>query len=249
MIKVSVILPVYNESNCIESTFEAVLEYLQNHPDYQFIFVDDGSTDATRIILERKIADNKTNQIILIYYKQNQGKGYAIKKGVEASLGDYVCFLDSDLAYSLSHLEFLIDKLAVFDVVIGCRNLIFDNYKRVKIIRLFAGKVFNFMSRSILSLSFSDMQAGIKGFRKDVAINLFEKQAIKRFCFDVELIYLAQKRGDTIGEIPVIVSTTHLGKISKVNLVIDSLKMLQSLIQIKINDKLGLYEKVYLVKH
>jgi dolichyl-phosphate beta-glucosyltransferase len=60
MIKVSVILPVYNESNCIESTFEAVLEYLQNHPDYQFIFVDDGSTDATRIILERKIADNKT---------------------------------------------------------------------------------------------------------------------------------------------------------------------------------------------
>jgi glycosyltransferase involved in cell wall biosynthesis len=249
MIKVSVILPVYNESNCIEVTFEAVLEYLQNHPDYQFIFVDDGSTDATRIILERKIADITTNQIALIYYNPNQGKGYAIKKGVEASLGDYVCFLDSDLAYSLSHLEFLIDKLAIFDVVIGCRNLIFDNYKRVKIIRLVAGKIFNFMSRSILSLSFSDMQAGIKGFRKDVAINLFEKQAIKRFCFDVELIYLAQKRGYTIGEIPAIVSTNHLGKTSKVNLVIDSLKMLQSLIQIKINDNLGLYEKVCLVKH
>lgn len=249
MNQVSVIFPVYNESKCIESTFEAVLEYLQNHPDYQFIFVNDGSTDHTRIILEKKIAETRINQIILISYEQNQGKGYAIKKGVESSTGNYICFLDSDLAYSLIHLEFLIDKLGVFDVVIGCRNLIFDNFKRVKFIRLLTGKIFNFMSRGILSLSFSDMQAGIKGFRKDVAINLFEKQSIKRFCFDVELIYLAQKKGYTIGEIPVIVSPTHLGKNSKVNLVIDSLRMLQSLIQIKVNDYLGLYETVCLVKH
>ena len=58
-----------------------------------------------------------------------------------------------------------------------------------------------------------------------------------------------QKRGYKIGEIPVIVSTNHLGKTSKVNLVTDSIKMLQSLIQIKINDNLGIYEKVYFVKH
>jgi glycosyltransferase involved in cell wall biosynthesis len=248
MFKVSVILPIYNESKCIATTVEAVLEYLQNHPDHQFIFVNDGSTDDTPIILEEKIANTRTNQITLISYEQNQGKGYAIKKGVEASIGDYVCFLDSDLAYSLSHLEFLIDKLEVFDVVIGCRNLINDNFKRVRIIRLLAGKIFNIVSRIILSLRFSDMQAGIKGFRKDVAINLFKNQTIKRFCFDVELIFLAQKRGYTIGEIPAIVSITHLEKTSKVNLSIDSLKMVQSLIQIKINDNLRLYEEVCLVK-
>jgi len=230
--KISVILPVYNESECITATFESVLEYSQNHPSYHFIFVNDGSNDETQEILT----------------SQNQGKGYAIKKGVEASSGDYICFLDSDLAYSLSHLEFLIDKLEVFDVVMGCRNQIFDNFKRVKLIRLLAGKIFNVMTQSILSLNFSDMQAGLKGFRRDAAENLFEKQTIKRFCFDVELIYLAHKRGYRIGEIPAIVSNTHISKVSKVNLLIDSIRMLQSLIQIRINERLGLYEEVCLVK-
>lgn len=246
--KISIILPVYNESNCITKTFDSVLEYSKNHPSYHFIFVNDGSTDETEEILIANLASTQTNQISLISYAQNQGKGYAIRKGVEASRGDYICFIDSDLAYSLSHLEFLTDKLEVFDVVIGCRNQISDNFKRVKLIRFLAGKIFNFITKSILSLHFSDMQAGLKGFRRDVAENLFEKQTIKRFCFDVELIYLAQKRGYRIGEIPAIVSTNHIGKVSKVNLIIDSLRMLRSLMKIKINERLGLYEEVCLVK-
>lgn len=248
MIKISVILPVYNETECIAKTFELVLKFSRNHPNYQFIFVNDGSIDGTKELLEKKIKDAKKKKIILVSYEPNQGKGYAIKKGVESSLGDYICFIDSDLAYSLTHLEFLIDKLEVFDVVIGCRNLISDNFKRVKFIRRLAGKIFNIMSRCILSLNFSDMQAGLKGFRKDAAKNLFKKQTIRGFSFDVEIIYLAQKMGYSIGEIPAIVSTTHLSKSSKVNLVVDSLRMLRSLIQIKINDIRGLYEKVRFVK-
>ncbi|HEY9613958.1 glycosyltransferase [Allocoleopsis sp.] len=248
MVKASIILPVYNESKYIGSTFESVLEYSMNYPCYQFIFVNDGSTDGSQYILKKYIDDAESNQIELISYDQNKGKGYAIKKGVESSIGDYICFIDSDLAYSLTHLEFLVDKLEIFDVVIGCRNLIFDNFKRVSLIRLFAGKTFNFMTQSILSLHFSDMQAGLKGFKRDIAKNLFEKQTIQRFCFDVELIYLAQKRGYKIGEIPAIVSNTHLAKVSKVNLLIDSIRMLQSLLQIKINDSLGLYEEVCTVK-
>lgn len=249
MINLSVILPVYNESGCINVTFESVLEYSKIHPFYQFIFVNDGSTDDTQHILETKIAEaGKNHHIYLISYKQNQGKGYAIKKGVESSFGDYICFIDSDLAYSLSHLDFLADKLESFDVVIGCRNLISDNFKRVKPLRFLAGKLFNWMTQGILSLKFSDVQAGLKGFRRDVAQTLFEKQTIKRFCFDVELIYLAQKMGYTIGEIPALVSSTHLSKISKVDLFKDSVRMSQSLIQIKINDTLGLYEEVYIVE-
>lgn len=249
MINTSVVLPVYNESKCINSTFDSVLQYSKTHPFYQFIFVNDGSTDDTQHILEKKITEIENNHhMYLISYEPNQGKGYAIKKGVESSFGDYICFIDSDLAYSLSHLDSLVDKLDSFDVVIGCRNLIPDNYKRVKPLRCLAGKLFNWMTQGILSLKFSDVQAGLKGFRRDVAQTLFEKQTIKRFCFDVELIYLAQKMGYSIGEIPAIVSNTHLSKISKVNLFKDSVRMSQSLIQIKINDTLGLYEKVYIVE-
>jgi glycosyltransferase involved in cell wall biosynthesis len=249
MVKISVILPVYNELECINKTFEAVLEYSEAHPFYQFIFVDDGSTDGTQYLLKTKIAEiEQIYPISLISYEQNQGKGYAIKKGLESTCGDYICFIDSDLAYSLYHLDFLAEQLESFDVVIGCRNLIFDNFQRVKPMRILAGKLFNWMTQGILSIKFSDVQAGLKGFRRDVAQTLFEKQTIKRFCFDVELIYLAQKMGYTIGEIPALVSSTHLSKISKVNLFKDSMRMLQSLIQIKINDNLGLYEKVYIVE-
>lgn len=249
MVNISVILPVYNESECIKKTFDSVLEYSKKYPFYQFIFVNDGSTDNTQNILEKKLHESESNyHISLISYEQNQGKGYAIKKGVESSDGDYICFIDSDLAYSLSHLDVLVAQLDSFDVVIGCRNLIPDNFKRVKPLRFLAGKVFNSMTQGILSITFSDVQAGLKGFRRNVAHTLFKKQTIKRFGFDVELIYLAQKMGYTIGEIPALVSSNHLSKISKVNLYKDSVRMLQSLIQIKINDSLGLYEEVYIIE-
>ncbi|HEY9672371.1 MAG TPA: glycosyltransferase [Waterburya sp.] len=250
MRSISVILPVYNESKCISLTVDAVLEYSKNNPIYHFIFVNDGSTDETKAIIENKILESENNHISLLSYDENKGKGHAIKKGVEFSHGDYICFIDSDLAYSLTHLDFLIDKLEFFDVVIGCRNLMPTNVKRVKFIRFVAGKVFNILSRGILSLNFSDMQAGIKGFKKEIAKDLFARQRIKRFCFDVELMYLAQKQRYSIGEIPVIVSITHTEKASKVNLAVDSLRMLISLLKIRINDSLGRYEKekVCLVK-
>ena len=250
MKSISVILPVYNESKCISLTVDAVIEFSKDNPIYHFIFVNDGSTDETKSIIENKILESKNSHVYLLSYEENKGKGHAIKKGVEFSHGDYICFIDSDLAYSLTHLEFLVDKLELFDVVIGCRNLMPTNVKRVKFVRLVAGKVFNILSRGILSLNFSDMQAGIKGFKKEIAKDLFARQRIKRFCFDVELMYLAQKQGHSIGEIPVIVSMTHTEKASKVNLAVDSLRMLISLLKIRINDSLGRYEKekAYLVK-
>ena len=240
--RISVILPVYNESECIAQTFDSVLEYAKRNPACHFIFVNDGSTDNTKLILENKLAAAKSHQIRLVSYRHNQGKGYAVKTGIFHSDGDYICFIDSDLAYSLAHLEILIDKLESFEIVIGCRNLVHDSVNRVKFDRKLAGKIFNYISRKILALKYTDMQAGIKGFRKEVAKRLFEKQKLKRFCFDAELIYLAKKHGYTLGEIPAIVSDRHRYKASKVNLLKDSIKMLMSLIKIKVNDQLCLYE-------
>lgn len=242
MRKTSVILPVYNESACIRKTFESVLEFSKSNPSYHFIFVNDGSIDDTRQIIEASIKQSKMSQIALVSYETNQGKGYAVKKGLEYSDGDYICFIDGDLAYSLAHLELIVDKLDWFDVVIGCRNLIPDSVKKVKLNRKIAGKVFNIISRKILSLKFRDMQAGVKGFRKYVAKDLFEKQTMMGFAFDVELIFLAKKQGYTIGEIPAIVSEMHINKASKVDLIKDSIRMFCGLLTIKYNDQAGKYE-------
>ena len=86
------------------------------------------------------------------------------------------------------------------------------------------------------------MQAGLKGFKKIPAREIFKRQTLTGFSFDAELLFLAQKKGYTIGEIPAKVSQQHLYKVSQVNILKDSLKMLGCLFQIKLNDRAGYYE-------
>ncbi|HTL88123.1 MAG TPA: glycosyltransferase [Leptolyngbya sp.] len=239
--QVSIILPVYNEQACIRQTFAAILRYLETHPNFTFIFVNDGSTDRTKQILAAGIQITKSAQIHLVSYTPRAGKGYAIRRGVEYANGDLICFLDSDLAYSLSHLDQLVEKLKTHDVAIGSRSLAVSNQQEVKPSRKIAGKIFNFLSRKILDLQYSDMQAGLKGFRKSAAKKLFAYQTLTGFSFDVELIYLAENWGYSIGEIPAKVSERHQKKLSKVNLIQDSLKMLLDLLRIRFNDQFGRY--------
>lgn len=235
-------LPVYNEEACLDATFDAVLKYARRHSTYQFIFVNDGSVDRTQEILEKKLALYQTEQILLVSYARCQGKGHAVKTGIALAEGDYVCFLDSDLAYSLDHLDRLLEKLKEADVVIGCRHLLLDGATGLKPMRKLAGKIFNLLSQWILNLRFSDMQAGIKGFRMESARSLFAKQVLKGFSFDVELVYLAKKHRLKVDEIPAHVSLNHAKKASKVHLGKDSLKMLIDLFKIRYYDVIKRYD-------
>ncbi len=238
---ISVVMPVYNEAGCIERTLRHVIDFCSLYSNYEFIFINDGSTDKTQEILTKTLGNSCQYNISCISYSPNKGKGYAVKIGVDFANGDYICYLDSDLAYSLDNLIILADKLEGMDIVIGSRSQDKNNQK-VSLIRKIAGQIFNYLSRTILNLPFTDMQAGIKGFKKDVAKNLFKRQFTSGFSFDVELIYLAWKWGYSIGEIPVVVLDTHLCKKSKVNLFKDSLKMLVNLFQIQHNYSIGKYE-------
>lgn len=239
---VTVILPIYNESACIEQVFYTLLEFSQKDSSFNFILINDGSTDQTEQILENLLTFSKSPRIQLVSYPQRQGKGQAIKKGIEFAQTNYICFIDGDLAYSLDHLYPLVNSLEKFDIVIGCRNLELENFKRVNLTRKIAGLTFNWMTRKLLNLPFKDMQAGLKGFKRDVAKTLFTRQQLTGFAFDCELLYIAKKYNYTIGEIPAIVSPHHKTKQSKVNLIQDSVKMLINLFTIRINDILGYYE-------
>jgi dolichyl-phosphate beta-glucosyltransferase len=238
---VAVILPVYNEQACVGRTFEAILQFLPAHPTYTFVFVDDGSSDRTREILHRGIKMTEARQVKVLAYHPRAGKGFAILRGIEYAESDAICYLDGNLAYSLDHLDLLVEKLATCEVAIGSRSLAKGNDKDVRFDRKVAGKIFNLLSRSILRLPYKDMQAGLKGFRKAAAKDLFDKQSLTGFSFDVELIYLAKKRGYSIGEVPAKVSSSHQAKTSKVNLLQDSIRMLIDLLKIRWNDQLGRY--------
>jgi dolichyl-phosphate beta-glucosyltransferase len=239
---VSVILPVHNEQSCIGRTFDAVLDYSRSHPGYRFIFVSDGSSDRTEKILNHRIAGTETTQIQLLAYSNRGGKGYAVRCGVEIADGDYICFLDGDLAYSLDHLDLMVSKLKHYEMIIGCRGLVPGGDRGLKPSRKLAGKIYNLLSRWLLNLKYMDMQAGLKGFQQQAARELFSRQMLTGFSFDVELIYLARKLGYEIAEIPARVSSSHSHKISTVDLISDSLKMLGDLFKIRLNDWLGRYE-------
>jgi dolichyl-phosphate beta-glucosyltransferase len=240
--KIAIILPVYNESTCIEKTFDEIFMFCQKNPQYHFFFVNDGSTDNTKEILERKINAVTYHPIDIISYPFRQGKGSVIQKAALQLEADYICFMDGDLAYSLEHLKMLIYQLEIYDMVIGCRNLDTANFRNLTFTRKILGKGFNWLTRKILNLRYKDMQAGLKGFRKAVAKELFLRQTITGFSFDAELIYIATKKGYNIGQIPARVAEDHISKNSTVNLIKDSIKMFGCLLKIRYNDLMKYYE-------
>jgi dolichyl-phosphate beta-glucosyltransferase len=238
---VTVVLPVYNEQACIAQTFDRVVAFARQHPSYTFLFVNDGSTDHTREILADRLKIAQMPQLQMLSYFPRAGKGFAIKTGMDYAEGDYLCYLDSDLAYSLEHLGALVECLEAQDMAIGSRSLVASNPAVLHWSRRLAGKMYNWMSRAALGLGYRDMQAGLKGFRRDVAKELFAQQSLMGFSFDVELIYLAKRQGYRIGQIPAQVSKQHQQKTSKVNLLSDSLRMFKDLLQIRWNDLIGRY--------
>jgi len=236
--KTSLIIPVYNEEKVILKTLNKLILFLNNEKEnWEIIIVNDGSTDKTLEIIN----NFKPNPFKIVSHTPNKGKGFAIKKGVEMATGDYIAFIDSDLAYSFENLKEALFYLKNFDIVRGSRDTL-KTRKNTPILRKILGRGFNLISRILLDPHLNDTQCGLKAFRKDVAKDLFSKQTIGGFSFDTEILYLAKKKNYLIKEIRVAISEDHLDKESKVNLILDPPKMFLDLIKIRINDLLGKYE-------
>ena len=242
MSQVTIILPVYNEAAMVDRVFQAVHEFARAHTDYQFLFVDDGSIDATPRLLQKHIAAAGLSRIRLHSYQPNGGKGHAIRTGVSLCDGEMVCFTDGDLAYSLDHLPLLVDALKLNDVVIGSRSLVESGQKNIKLSRKLMGWTFNRCVRVLLGLPYRDTQAGLKGFRTAAAREIFARQRLMDFAFDAELIFLARRLHYKVAEVAARVSESHSYKVSTVNLAHDPLKMFLSLWKIRINSLRGMYD-------
>ena len=236
--KITLILPIYNESGLIKETLNKLEDFVsKDKNNWEIILVNDGSTDNTLNILKQQ----KKSFFKIISYKENKGKGFAIKTGVKYATGEYICFTDSDLAYSFEHLNQIIFFLEKFPIVIGSRE-VKGSRNNATLLRKAMGKTFNLITRMTLNTKIKDMQCGLKGFKKEVAKELFSKQKTNDFSFDTEILYLAKKRDYIVKEIPVEISESHTTKKSKVNIFADPFKMLKALFKIRINDLKKQYE-------
>ena len=190
--KLSLVIPMYNESSIINNTLTQVSEYMKRHfDDYEVIFSDDGSRDGCREVVD-SFGDPR---IRTVGYESNRGKGCAIRTGVLAAEGDIVIFTDCDLAYGLDVVERMVgifDDNPDCDVVIGSRNKDKDGYAGYTFLRKLASKVYIKCLAIAAGFKLSDSQCGFKGFRRETARKIFSTCEVDGFAFDFEALIKAK---------------------------------------------------------
>jgi dolichyl-phosphate beta-glucosyltransferase len=200
----SVIIPAYNEEARLPPHLGAVLAYLRaNYPSFELLVVDDGSRDSTAAAVTAALAGEPRARVVA--YTPNRGKGYAIRMGVAASRGAQVVFLDADLSTPITEIPNALERLKAADIVIGSRDLPASDIRvQQPLYRRVASDLFKWVRYLMVGLwKLSDTQCGFKAYRGPVARQLFALAQIDRFMFDVEILYLAERAGLRIVEMPV----------------------------------------------
>ena len=235
---ISIILPVYNCYVSFEkgiAVLRKVLDELSVHNE--IIIVNDGSEiDHDKIDRQALLYDGR-----LISYKQNKGKGYAVKKGVQVSQGKYIIYMDGDFPFDMNVVRTAYEKLTMpgIDMIIGDRTLPGSSYTEAPLIRSAGSKVLSFIVSRFVTPQYYDTQCGIKGFKRQVANDIFSKLTISGFSFDVELIFIALKKKYRIEKIPVKVEKQLS---SNVKVVLHGFGMLLNFFKIGFNNYLDKYK-------
>ena len=228
---ISIVIPTYNESARIIQTLEKIFNYMEKGKNrFEVIVSDDGSRDNTTGVIEQKFS-GKSNLRIL-RRPVNKGKGLTVKEGVVNSKGDVVLFSDADLSTPIEEIDKLLKFIEQgFDVVIGSRNLKDPDVEVQKTAHRFVmGRIFSVLIGLFVFWGTKDTQCGFKMFTRKAADEVFKRQKLEGFSFDVELIYLAKKLGFKVKEVPV---NWHESEGTRVKLFRDSAKMTKDILKIK----------------
>lgn len=226
--KVSLVIPAYNESSIICDTVRAASDKLSTlGHDYEIVVVDDGSTDG----MAELVKTCGDPHVRLTGYSPNRGKGCAVRTGMLAAEGEVILCTDADLAYGVEVFGPMLDRLAASgaDVVVGSRRLSPDGYKDYPPMRLLASKCFGLLVRTASGLKY-DTQCGIKCYRRAAAQAIFSRCTTDGFSFDFEALMLADKLGLKVEQIGVSI-VNH--RESKVNLLRDSTRMFRDIFRIR----------------
>jgi glycosyltransferase involved in cell wall biosynthesis len=220
MVKVSLILPVYNEADILEKNVTKTLDFMKgNFGDFEIIIAEDGSTDGTDKIAKR-IAKNR--KIINIHTDRRIGRGASISNAIRRAKFDMVAYMDIDLATDLKYLKPLFGRIEKgADVAVGSRYHELSESKR-DLIRLFMSKCYNIFARILFRLRLGDFQCGFKAFRKSTVLPTLRKIKANHWFWDTEMLVRLSREGYKIKSIPV---EWKESKESKVNTVRDSLRM------------------------
>jgi dolichyl-phosphate beta-glucosyltransferase len=220
----TIVLPAYNEEARLGPALDELFGYLDRHGevgrdgapgaarlpnDIRVLVVDDGSTDGTAALVrarpEAVTAEGASHPPLALISVRHGGKGAAVRAGMLAADTDLVLFADADMATPPDQVPLLVAALADHDLALGSRIQPDGSDMRASQppYRRLLGRAFHLLASVWAVGPVRDTQCGFKGFAREAAHDLFARQAITSIVFDVELIYLARRRGYRVAIVPI----------------------------------------------
>jgi dolichyl-phosphate beta-glucosyltransferase len=233
----SIIIPAHNEQNRLPGTLQQILQFInqQSFPS-EVLVVENGSTDNTYGIAQ-KFAMQHENVYVL---QSEKGKGAAVQHGMLAAKGNYRFMCDADLSMPVDEIvKFIPPKLQNFDIAIASREAKGSVRYDEPSYRHLGGRGINFIIQSLILPGLNDTQCGFKCFRAEVATDIFSRQTLHGWSFDIELLYIARRHGYHIVEVPI--HWYHFSD-SKVSALRDAVHMISDIFRIHANARRGLYD-------
>ena len=199
IIKLSIVIPCYNEEKTLQKCVERVLKISGEYLNLELIVIDDCSTDGS-LSIARNI-ESKDSRIIVIQHDKNQGKGAALQTGFKKATGDFIAIQDADLEYNpidiLRLLEPLLDNEA--DAVFGTRFLPHGPHRVLYFWHSLGNRFLTLISNMFTNLNLTDMEVCYKIFRREVLQNINLEE--KRFGFEPEITAKVARSGCRIYEV------------------------------------------------
>lgn len=236
-VHLSIIIPAHNEESRLPRTLEQVFGFL-NSQDYaaEVLVVENASSDRT-LEIAREFAKDRPNLRVL--HTDGKGKGLAVRMGMLEASGDFRFMCDADLSMPIDEVSrFLPPALNGFDIAIGSREVKGARRFDEPVHRHWGGRLINLAIRLLILPRLQDTQCGFKCFRAPVAQDLFKRQTMDGWSFDIELLFIASRRGYRVVEVPV---DWYYKVESKVSAVRDALRMIGDILRIWANARAGAY--------
>jgi dolichyl-phosphate beta-glucosyltransferase len=240
--ELSIVIPAFEEQTRLGDSLEKIFTFLKaSSTNAEVIVVDDGSMDSTAEAARSVFSGHSEIPSNVIRYEQNRGKGYATKIGLMAAHADIAMFSDADLSTPIEEAPRLVDPIRAgeYDLTFGSRALdrsLIGTHQPWR--REQGGKVMNVIIRTLSGLSFADTQCGFKAFNMIKFRPLLDVMTIDRFGFDIEFLFVAERYGLRLKEIPVRWNNVEGSKVSVFR---DTGRMLSELTQIRRNARDGVY--------
>jgi dolichyl-phosphate beta-glucosyltransferase len=234
----TLIIPAYNEERRLPRSLEQISAFVQQQTEpMEVIIVENGSTDRTTEIAEAYAARYPFARVL----HSPKGKGAAVRAGMMEGRGRYLFICDSDLSMPITEVrKFLPPLLEQYDVAIASREGPGAHRYGEPGYRHLMGRVFNLIVRVLAIPGFQDTQCGFKSFRAEVGKEVFAELTMTGWVFDVEALFIAQRRGCQVVAVPI---DWYFDADSRIEPLRDTWRMFRDVLRIRVNGWRGVYDR------